>query len=284
VIERRGFAMITTLWVMTVASVIALAGALTGRSAVNATRHRTQLERGFWIASGCASRIRAAIDNALAESETFEAAGRMWRVLNRIVLPITLPGGDTCEVGLEAAGTRLDLNAATPDMLDSLFNALGLGEGAATTLSSAVLTWRGTHDPFVDGRQLLDIGGFEDFARFDSVLWAEPGRVSLATARLAVLMTVPGITRETAERFVEMQDAGTPVSDPVAIMGTLSHTSADAMMAHYPEIVRLTTPDPEAWILTVTAPVGSPASRATVEWRLVRTGRRCVVVRTRSNL
>jgi type II secretory pathway component PulK len=76
VIERRGFAMITTLWVMTVASVIALAGALTGRSAVNATRHRTQLERGFWIASGCASRIRAAIDNALAESETFEAAGR----------------------------------------------------------------------------------------------------------------------------------------------------------------------------------------------------------------
>jgi DNA uptake protein ComE-like DNA-binding protein len=185
---------------------------------------------------------------------------------------------------LEAAGTRLDLNAASPDMLDSLFTALGVGAGPAATMSSAAIDWRTTHGAFDDVRQLLDVGGFDNVAAFDSVLWAESGRISLATAGVAVLMTVPGITRETAERIVELRDAGTPVADLVAISGSLSHTSADAMMEHYPEIVRLTTPDPEAWILTVTASVGFPPNNSTLQWRLVRTGKWCVVVRTRSNL
>jgi DNA uptake protein ComE-like DNA-binding protein len=205
-------------------------------------------------------------------------------MIDRVVLPIGVVGGDMCTVALEAAGTRLDLNAASADMLDSLFAALGVGEGPASTMSTAAIDWRTTHGAFDDVRQLLGVGGFDNIAAVDSVLWAEPGRVSLATAGIAVLMTVPGITRETAERIVELRDAGTPVADIITISGTLSHTSADAMMEHYPEIVRLTTPDPEAWILTVTASVGFPASNATVQWRLVRTGKRCVVVRTRSNL
>jgi hypothetical protein len=64
----------------------------------------------------------------------------------------------------------------------------------------------------------------------------------------------------------------------------VSPSSADAIMLRYSEIVRVTTPDPDAWILTVRGSSGFPASTVVLDWRLVRVGRRCVVVRTRSVL
>ncbi len=273
--------MITVLWVMTVASIMAMAAALAGRNAVNATRNRTHLDRALWVATGCAERARAAIDDRLGES-TYEDAGVAWRVLDRVVLPIAVPDGDDCRIALEAAGSTLDVNTASDAMLDSLFHTMGSSDDAATTMVSALADWRVRNGDVVDLRQLEDLPGFTDVARYDSVLSAESGRVSLATAPVLVLRALPGITSETAERVAVLRDAGTPVSDPVTLVPSLSPPSADALMAHYADLVRVATADPDAWILTVAASSGLPASDVVLEWRLVRTGKRCVVVRTRS--
>jgi len=303
---RRGFAMITTLWVMTVAGVLATAAALVGRNTVNATRNRVQLERASWLASGCAARAQAAIDARLASASTFEVASDMWRSLGREAIPVALLPGAPCSISLEAAGSRLDVNGASDEMIANLLTALDYG-GDVASLVDAVADWRDSDDvarplgaerdwyvsaqrdvprngPLADMRELARVRGFENVAMFDSVLTVEPGRVSLATASATVLLSVPGFTRETAERVVAMRDAGTPVSDLISILGTLSRASADTLLAHYADVARFTTTIPDAWILTVRAESGFPPSVVTLTWRLVRSGKRARVTHTRSDL
>jgi len=136
--------------------------------------------------------------------------------------------------------------------------------------------------PLADIRELARVRGFEDIARFDTVLNTEPGRVSLATAPVTVLMALPGFTRETAERVAELHDAGTPLRDLLELPGLLSQTSRSALLARYADLARASTVDPDAWILTTRAAVGFPPSAVVLEWRLVRADRRGVVLRTRT--
>lgn len=304
--RRRGFAMITILWVMTVAGVMATAAALVGRNAVNATRNRVQLERAFWIASGCAARAQAAIDARLAASTTYEAAADTWRILDRAVLPVPLPSPNACRITLEAAGSRLDINAASDEMIANLLREMGHGDDAPS-LVDALADWRDSDDvarpfgaerdwyaaahrhlprdgPLADIRELARVRGFENVGMLDSVFTVESGRVSLATASVTVLLSVPGFTRETAETIVAMRDAGAPVRDVISLLGGLSRASADALLARYADVVRATTADPDAWLLTVRAENGLPPNVVTLARRLVRSGTRVHVAQTKSHL
>lgn len=295
--------MITVLWVMTVAAIVAMAGELAGRNALNGAANRVHLERALWLARGCAARGQAAVDTALAAGRTFEAAADTWRVLQRAVLP--LAGVDSeCAIVLEAAGTRLDVNAATEEMLRRFFTGLGFSADA-DALAAAIVDWRDSDDvvrpagaerdwyaaasrelprnaPLADIRELALVRGFENLEPFASEMTAEQGRVSLATAPASVLLAVPGFTPETADRIVALQNAGTPVSDLASLLGLVSQASADSMLAHFPEIVRAATPDPDAWILTVRASVGTPPVAVTLSHRLLRAGKRSVVTSSRS--
>ena len=296
--------MITVLWVMTVAAIVAMAGELAGRNAVNGSANRVHLERALWLARGCAARAQAAIDTALAAGKTFDAAADTWRVLQRAALPV--PGVDPveCAITLEAAGTRLDANDATEEMLQRLFDGLGLSANAEA-LVAAVADWRDSDDvprpagaerdwyaamrrelprngPLADIRELARVRGFESLSMLERVMTAEQGRVSLATAPASVLVAVPGISSETADEIVALQNAGTPVSDVASLLGLVSRASADSMLAHFPEIVRATTPDPDAWILTASASVGMPRVTVTLSRRLLRAGKHAVVTSSRS--
>jgi general secretion pathway protein K len=300
----RGFALLTVLWLMTVASIVALAGGLVARNGIDAARNRIQMERAFWIAMGCARRTQAAIDETLREGLTSEDAAARWRRLDREVGRSSVLIESPCEVRLEAAGTRLDVNAASDTTIERLLRGLGDGDDALER-SNAVADWRDAddvprpsgaerdwyamvgrevprNDDLADLRELARVRGFEMLSRYDTVFTVEPGRISLATAPAAVLMAVPGITRETAERIAALRDAGTPLRDLIHLPGMLSEASREELLAHYADIARLTTVDPGAWILTSRARIGFPASHVALEWRVVRAGRRGVIVRTRN--
>lgn len=292
----------TTLWVMTVAGVMAAAAALAGRNTVNATSNRVNLERAFWLANGCAARAQATIDATLGFSHNYEDAARVWRALDRAVGQ--LESSSDCTVHLEATGTRLDVNAASEEMLARLFTAMGHGE-QAIALVDALEDWRDSDDvprpwgaerawyleahrvaprngPLADIRELEFVRGFDGVVGFDSVLATDPGRVSLATAPVRVLLAVPGFTLETAEYVAAAQASGAPVTDLLTIIGNLSRLSADSLLARYADIVRVTTPDPDAWLLTVSAQSGFPAVTSTLVRRLVRSGTHADVVESRS--
>src|SRR5262249_45352244 len=136
--------------------------------------------------------------------------------------------------------------------------------------------------PLADIRELLRVRGFEQLAAFAPFMTTEPGRVSLATASAPVLQSVPGLTRETADQIVTLQDAGTPVADVTSLLGMVSPSSADSMREHFPEIARLTTPDPDAWIFVARCAMGAPTVSVTLAHRLLRAGRRAVVASSRS--
>jgi len=301
-LERRGFVMLTTLWIITIAAIVATSAALVGRHAVQEGAARVALERGRWEAHGCERRVAAAIDVALGSTPTLDDAAKLWRILPSAVLGSPLVAG--CDVSLEAAGTRLEVNDASEEMIANLFGALGL-EVDAPQLVDALEDWidpdddarpmgaeRGWYEaagrivprngPLADVRETVRIRGFDAIRGLDSVLATEPGRISLATAPVPVLMAVPGITRETAEQIVALQQLGTPLADLRAVLGSVSRTSAEALAARYVDAARVTTADPDAWVVRVRVARGTPAVAARLEWRLIRTGRRCLVVATRS--
>jgi type II secretory pathway component PulK len=302
--NRDGFVMLTTLWVMSIASIVAMSAVVVGRHAVAEGSARVELERARWSALACERRALAAVDDILEQAPTFDAAAHTWRTLGRPLLASPLVAG--CNLALEAAGTRLDINSASSEMIVNLLGAIGRSDDAAQ-MADALADWLDGDDnaspagaerqwyesvkqipprngPLADLAELRRVRGFEQANEMDSVVSVDPGRVSLATAPVSVLMAVPGITRETAERIVELQAAGTPVNELLAVTGSISRTSIDALAARFPDAVRATTPDPDAWLVRVRVSRGLPAVSVLLDWRIIRIGHRCAVARTKSVL
>ena len=296
--------MLTTLWVMSIAAVVAMGAALVGRHAVSEGAARVELERGRWMALACERRAEAAIDGLLRDATTLDERALVWRTLSRRVVASPLVAG--CDVSMEAAGTRLDVNAVSKEMIANLAGAIGLAD-RAPEMADALDDWRDADDdpqplgaerawyeaagrlvprngPLADVGELVRVRGFENVGGLDSVATTEPGRVSLATAPVPVLMAIPGITRETAEAIVALEVAGTPLNDLLSVTAFISEASVSALAERFPDAVRATTPDPDAWLVRVRVARGVPAVSVLLEWRVIRTGSRCIVVRTRSIL
>ena len=296
--------LLTILWILTVAAVVAMGAALVGRQAVLEGAARVELERARWIALACERRMVAAVDASLQAAPTFDAAAVVWRSLAKRV--IDAPLVSHCEATLEAAGTRLDVNNASQEMIVNLLNALGLADNAPQ-MADALEDWIDADDdprpfgaerswyessarleprngPLASTTEIHRVRGFEQLSALDALVSADPGRVSLATAPVPVLMAVPGITREAAEQIVALQGAGTPLGDLLSLVGVISPASADSLAARYADAVRVTTPDPDAWLIRVRVGRGDPAVAVVLEWRVIRTGMRCVVTSTRSRI
>jgi type II secretory pathway component PulK len=297
--------MITMLWVMAVAAVVTATGALAGRLAVHASRNRSELERAYWIAAGCASRARAKIHALLRDGEAGAAATVVWRTLDRRVTN-AMTFEHACDVQLEAVGTRLDVNTASDEMVARLLSALGVSETRSREMVDALADWKDSDDvargagaerswyvaehreqprngPIADVRELARVRGFERISDFDSVLGVDGGRVSLATAPVAVLMSIPGVTRETAETIAQLRQQGEPVGDLLAVVGLVSSSSADSLTARYADAAHVSAATPDGWILTVRASSGFPPNTATLTMRLVRDGEAARLVFARSD-
>jgi hypothetical protein len=151
-----------------------------------------------------------------------------------------------------ASGARLRIDA------EPLVDALPTG-ATPTTCSPPAPSESGIggeqegHETVRSRHSRIAGSAFENLARFDTVLSAEPGRVSLATASVPVLLAVPGFTRETADRIVGFR-AGTPVGDALAL-GVVSPSAGDAISPLL-EIARLLRS--RRLILTVRGSSGFP--------------------------
>lgn len=297
--ERRGFTMITILWVMSVASVVAATGALAGRIAVDSSRNRTELDRAYWVATGCTSIARARIDQMLRETSTDDGAASLWRSLGTRLSSVAHID-PACGVDTRAAGTRLDVNAASDEMIARLLTALGVADAQASAMADALADWKDSdgvarpsgaerdwyareqrelprNSALVDARELSRVRGFERRADFDSVLGVESARVSLATASVPVLMALPGVSREAAEEIVAQREQGAPVGDLLAVTELISPAAADSLRARYADASHMSTPTPDAWLVEVHATSGFPPNTLRIETRLTRDGFRARV-------
>lgn len=305
---RRGFALLAVLWIITGAAILSLAAHAAGRQALHGSRNRLELLRSRWRSHDCLERARDQVAQSLSPSIGNDVAGSSppatWRELGRIQRVV-----DTASVGcalrIEAAGTRFDANTISEETLGALAAALGIGQGTADSLADALLDWRDADTiarpigaerswyefrgqlpprdgPLADARELESLRGYASHPRLMAALGTEPGRLPLGHAPAPLLAALPGFGPEAVARVMELRSRGEAVPDIVALGGLLSPLAREALLARYADLIRLTTTEPDAWILTSVGESGSPPIRYATEVRLVRAGDRAAIVRRRS--
>jgi type II secretory pathway component PulK len=210
-----------------------------------------------------------------------------------------------CSIQVTPAGTRLDINSTSEDGLRALLDESGTSAAGADSLVDALIDWRDPDNeprplgaetawyeskhrpaprngPFASSLELRLVRGAEKVAGLDTLVGVERERIWLDRAPLAVVATLPGMTTEALGKLEERRNAGRPIGDLAAIADGLSPPAKDALLSHYAQLVSLTTPVPEAWVLLAKTTSGSPAVSSTIEIRLIRAGTRAAIVRRRT--
>jgi general secretion pathway protein K len=305
--RRSGFALLAVLWVIVGLSALTLGVSLAAREAVSTAANRVSLARAQWLAEDCLERTRATIAPVLEGATTSQfSRPANWLTLDLAVRDSPLLREMRCAVSVRAAGIAIDVNLADAAQLRAAFvRGLRLAPARAESLTDAVMDWRDADQAtrplgaerawyvaagrvaagdtlFADRRELRLVRGVAEVAGLDSLFDVEPGRVVLDLAPVAVLASLPGITDEALSRVAELRARGAVVGDALQLASRLSPSSRDSVAAHYMELVRLTAPEPDAWIVTARAGAGAPALEAAVEVRLVRAGTRAAIVRRRT--
>lgn len=319
--RRRGFVLLAVLWVMVGVSALGLALALSARNAIRGAENRRSSEIAVWKAEGCAEEARVVIAAALGRGSDGRSVDVVamrdptlggWRSLDRVVGEAPLMRSSGCVVTLRAAGSAIDVNAASEELLHNFFVELVSSGDRADSLTQALLDWRDpddiprplgaerewyeragrtlpTNGPLFDARELRYVRGFDTVggldspldSLLDSLLGVEPGRIDLSHAPLAVLAALPGFTSEAVGRVAEERLRGVQSTDLLALSARLSPAARATLVARYAELARLTVTEPDAWILESRSSAGEPTITEVVELRLVRAGTRAAIVRKR---
>lgn len=291
---RRGFVLITVLWVLVGASAVALGALLVARDAVALTRNRRALDRAMWIAEGCVASVRSLLDSVLDHAGAW---GRLDSVVGGRVF------GD-CQISLQSAGARLDINQASEVDLAHLLDRMSVAPARRDSLVAALLDWRDEDDaprargaerdyyaaaggfeprngPFQAIAELRRVRGIDEVPSLDSVLDVEPGRIDLNHASLTVVSSLPGITDDALAQLASLRVRGERLDNVLAIPSRLVGLARDSLLSHFAEFVDRATVEPEAWILTARAPKDAIALTFSIELRLLAAGSRAAVVRRR---
>ena len=312
--RRPGFVLLAVLWVMVGVSALGLALALSARNSIRGAENRRSSEIAAWKAEGCAERARVVIAAALDGAYDGRSASVLgqqdlargeWRTLDRVVAESPPMMSSGCMVVLRAAGSAIDVNTASEELLHDFFTGVVPSSDEADSLTQAILDWRDPDDlprslgaerdwyeregrtppsngPLSDARELQYVRGFDAIGGLDSMLDVEPGRIDLAHAPLAVLAALPGFTSEAVGRVAEERLRGLPTTDLLALSARLSPAARAMLVSRYADLARLTVTEPDAWILESRSSAGEPAITEVVELRLVRAGNRTAIVRKRS--
>lgn len=302
---RKGFALLSVLWVLVGVSALALAANLAAREGVASARNRADLARAAWRAEACLERARAAIGDALAAHRDEGPGATAWGRLDREIAQSPVLRGSGCDLEMRAAGAALDVNAADDETLRRLLLALGRGPAQVDSLVDALADWRDEDDaprpfgaerdayraaglrgprngPLAHARELRQVRGWDAVAGIDTLLDVEPGRVPVTHAPPAVLAALPGLGPEAAARAAEMRMRGERITDLGVLVGALSPTARDAATRRFTDLAGAVVLEPEAWIVTARGAVGAPPAVSVVEVRLVRAAERAAVVRRRT--
>ena len=157
---------------------------------------------------------------------------------------------------------KVDLNAATPDVLASLFRAAGVDPVRAATLSQAVIDWRSfaisqqqgaqrtaaytaagrdygpRNGPFASVEELqmvlgMDPGLYETIAP-DVTIWSGRSSPDATTAPLLALASLPGMDLQHAAAAIATRSAataGNPATGLVANNGITHSIRSEAVLA-----------------------------------------------------
>jgi hypothetical protein len=138
-------------------------------------------------------------------------------------------------------------------------------------------------DAIMARRRLRPIPDLDDLPGLDRSLVTVdgPGTVNLAAAPREVLVALPGISPESAERLLARRTAGRPIASLDELAGLLSPSARGLLLASYSDLARLATFAAPQLKVTAEGDVEGEAPRATIEVMVVPLPERLAVIRRR---
>jgi general secretion pathway protein K len=294
---RQGFALPLVLWLIVMIAAAAAVVTVTAREAVGSATNRVSLTRAQWSADGCAQEALASLEGWLAES--MDPAKR-WAALDST----SLAASAACDIRLVPAGLGADVNTVPEQRLEAMMRNMGLNDSDAMTLAAAIADWRDRDDnprpsgaerdwydqnarvsprnaAFAAPEEVALVRGAELLSGIDTLLAVDGDPIVLSRAPAAVISSLPGVSPE-ALAIILAARAESPFPELAMIGERLVEPARSEFMTVLPELLRLTTPYPSIWILTVSARSPPANVAAFLELRLARDNMRVAVVRRRT--
>jgi general secretion pathway protein K len=230
--DRRGFALVTTLWILVVLTGVLLMFEEVARFERRAVANAAELSRAHWAARAAVAIVLDRLDRdpagrslGLRSTEIPDSAPQLV-VFSMNDLPVT--------VSVEDTRARLHLNLADGPALRRMLAALGISRERASALADAILDWRdpdGLRRPSgAEATEYLGLqppvrprdGPFATPEEVREVLGIDPelsarlipylttlgdGSINVNAAPLPVLATLPGVSLAGAQRLAAARDA-----------------------------------------------------------------------------
>ncbi|HEU4648241.1 MAG TPA: hypothetical protein VFS33_04215 [Gemmatimonadales bacterium] len=288
--NRRGFALLTVLWAVALASAVVGATIAAARLQVLASENRVTLTRAAWARDACREILLARIDPDSAMRPMAGAAGPVRDTIH-------LGRGTWCRAAVEDPGAKLNLNTADAEALRLLLGS--------DSLVDALLDWRDADDvprplgaertwyvaqgrPAPRNGELADLGELMLVRGFDSASVARlaplvttrgDGRVNLAAAPPEVLATLPGMTESLARLLLAARADGRLTSRPAEFVDALPSDARRALLARYQDFAMRTSATPGQLVARIEGGVRGRAPVARETLALVPVPGRLAVLR-----
>jgi type II secretory pathway component PulK len=244
--NRRGFAMLATLWLL--AALTALVGVALATSRVGwmTTRNRVLLARAEWAREACVEILLARYaQRASAQSVDTVDLGR----------------GTWCRASLEDPAARIDVNTADRPTLERLLSVVS--PHASVIDSILAIRRRGriydlAQIPGVDSTALAGLRPL--------LTTRGSGVVNVNAASRKVLATLPGMSEEGIALVLARRELGRPVRSADDLGAQLSRVGRATLYANYQDFVLRAVVAPPRLVATIEGGVmGTPlVARATL--------------------
>jgi general secretion pathway protein K len=150
-VKDRGMVLITVLWIVLVIAFISFSLAAAARIELTASENSFDSDRAFFMAKTAAEAMFQDLQKpgSLTGAPVLQEEGA-W------VFPF---GSGEARVHYESKTNLIDINAATDELLASMFESLGVDQTLRNQLVDCILDWRDIDDvPNLNGAELNDYG------------------------------------------------------------------------------------------------------------------------------
>ena len=279
--SRRGFALLAVLWTLAAITMLTGAAMAVARLGSTTTRNRVLLTRAAWAREACGEILQAryAQDPSVRRLDSVDLGRNTW-----------------CTATLEDPSVKLNLNLADRAALVTVFQAVVRHSALVDSLVDALLDWRdpdqvrrpfgdesstNRNGPLADVWELRYVRGFTDslIAGLTPFLTTRgTGAINVNAAPPQVLEALPGMTEE-AVRVLIMHRGQTALPNADVLVGLLSASARQALLASYAEFVRVAVFAPPQLIAVVTGGVRGMALKGRVTLTTVPVAGRLAVIK-----
>ena len=259
--NRRGFALLAVLWVLTALAVLTGVALGVARTGWQTTRNRVMLARAGWAREACVEILlaRYAQDAATRRVDTVDLGRRTW-----------------CRAALEDPAAKLNVNVAEREALEKAFSVVGR---RSPVIDSLIALRR--QGPIYDLRQVPGVDSALAARLAPCLTTRGTGVVNVNAAPREVLATLPGMSEEALQVILRHQ-GGRPLQSADELAALLSGSSRAAFLAEYAEFVRAAVFSPPQFVAVIEGGVGGTALTARATLTLVPTPGRLAVIRRES--